>query len=428
MADLPNPSSADSGSLAATKLTLDVRLLQLAGLFVKLGVIGFGGPAAHIAMMQREVVEQRRWVDRQTFLDMIGAANLIPGPNSTELTMFIGRRYAGLPGLLVAGACFIAPAAILVTALAWAYVQWGTLPEVERPMQGIKAAVLAIIAIAIGQLGQTAIKSHRHLTITLIAAIAAYARWAPDLALLIGGALLGMIWLSRPGGLRFDQNRSRLWPWPLGLWAIRPRLASAVGEILTAPATQALMPAAIAAASWSQVGLYFLRLGFTLYGSGYVLMAFLQSGPVEQYHWITPPQLIDAIAIGQFTPGPLFTTATFIGYLSTSGSANDFSRGLGGAIAATVGIFLPGFVLVAILAPLLDRLRQWPWAARFLDAINLTSLALMVAVLVRLGQTTLTDWRSGLVTLLAFAAMILWQVNSAIIIAAAAMAGWLLFA
>lgn len=407
----------------------NVSLAALARLFLKLGTIGFGGPAAHIAMMEQEVVARRRWIDRQTFLDMIGAANLIPGPNSTELTMFIGRRLAGWPGLLIAGASFIAPAAIIVIVLAWAYLKWGTLPSLQNPLLGIKAAVLALIAMAIGKLAITAVKSHRHLTIALAAAVAAYARWAPDLAILIGGALLGMLWLSRPGGLSFSSPKGkpplRLMPAALLVGLSQRALAS--GPLLMAPATQAALPAAVAAATWSQVGFYFLKLGSTLYGSGYVLMAFLQSGPVEQFHWIGQQQLLDAIAVGQFTPGPLFTTATFIGYLATAGGSNDFPAGLQGALAATVGIFLPGFVLVALLAPVLDRLRRWPWAARFLDAVNLTSLALMAVVLVNLAMATLTDWRSGVVTVMAFAALILWQVNSALIIAGAALAGWLLW-
>jgi chromate transporter len=326
---------------------------ELARLFLKLGAVSFGGPAAHVAMMEDEVVRRRGWLTREAFLDYLGATNLIPGPNSTELAIHVGRARGGWPGLLVAGACFILPAALAVGAIAWGYVRWGRLPEVTGVLYGVKPVVIAVVLQAIWSLGRTALKSRGLAALALAAAVAA-ALGVHELVVLAAAAVVAA--LVRLGG------RGR------GLAA----LAAAV------------VPGAVGAqevGAWPLFAL-FARIGSVLFGSGYVLLAFLRADLVERLGWLTERQLLDAVAVGQVTPGPLFTTATFVGWLL---------GGVGGAVAATVGIFLPAFVFVALSGPLVPRLRRSPTAGAALDGINAASLALMGVVTAQLARAAVVD-------------------------------------
>jgi len=309
-------------------------------LFLKLGSIAFGGPAAHIAMMEDEVVRRRRWLSREEFLDLVGATQLIPGPNSTELAIHIGHRRAGFPGLVVAGVCFIVPAALIVTAIAWAYVRFGSLPQVAGALYGVKPVIVAVIVQALFRLSRSAIKTGLLAGIGLLA-LAASVLGINELAVIFGAGLLMAV-------LRSARSR--------------PPRAAAFG----------LMP----------LFLFFLKAGSVLFGSGYVLLVFLRADLVERWHWLTESQLLDAIAVGQITPGPVFTTATFIGYLL---------GGMRGALVATLGIFLPAFVFVALSGPLIPRLRRHPAAGAFLDGVIVASLALMAIVTWHLAHASLID-------------------------------------
>jgi chromate transporter len=330
-------------------------LRDLALLFLRLGATAFGGPPAHIALMEDEVVRRRGWLSREELLDLLGAANLVPGPNSTELAIHIGHRRAGLPGLLVAGACFILPAALLVSALAWAYVRFGSLPALQGVLRGVKPVVVAIVLQALIGFGRTAIRRPSGAAVA-VAAAAAAALGANELLVIAGGGLL-----------------------LLGERLIRDRSSLASLALLNAVDLGAALPAA-GAFSRGALFLVFLKIGSVLYGSGYVLLAFLRSELVVRLGWLSEAQLLDAVAVGQVTPGPLFTTATFVGYVLGGGV---------GAALATLGIFLPAFLFVAVSGPLVPRLRRSPLAAAFLDGVNLASLALMAVVTAQLGWATL---------------------------------------
>ncbi|WP_204102086.1 MULTISPECIES: chromate efflux transporter [Spirulina sp. CCY15215] len=347
--------------------TIKERSQELAQLFFKLGIIGFGGPAAHIAMMEEEVVERRQWLTREHFLDLVGATNLIPGPNSTEMAIHLGYSYGGVMGLAVAGFCFITPAVLITGILAWLYVSFGTLPKFSPLLYGIKPAVLAVIAGALWRLGRKAIKSRSLLSIAGLAIGLLLLGLNEVLALLIGG-IVGMLWLQ----LKSPPDR-------LAELAIASLNITVAGRTIAA-STEVTTPAL-----W-QLGLVFLKVGAILFGSGYVLIAFLEGELVGQ-GWLTQQQLLDAIAIGQFTPGPILSTATFIGYIIL---------GVPGAIAATLGIFLPSFLLVAILNPIVPLLRRSPWSAAFLDAVNASAVALMIVVTVRLAGTIFGQPHFGL--------------------------------
>jgi chromate transporter len=330
-------------------------LKELALLFLKLGSIAFGGPAAHVALMEDEVVHRRGWLTREEFLDLFGATHLIPGPNSTELAIHIGHRRGGWKGLLVAGSCFILPAMLIVTLLAWAYVRFGAMPEVERLLYGVKPVVLVIVLQALLKLGRTALKSWR---LGLVAAAAAglTAVGFNELLVLLGtGVALATARLGARAVSRGVGHRSLL---------LLPGL-------YCAPAATASAPFGLGA-----LFLFFLKVGSVLFGSGYVLLAFLRADLVDRWQWLTETQLLDAVAVGQVTPGPLFTTATFIGYLL---------GGLPGAIVATAGIFLPAFFFVAVSGPLVPRLRRSALAGAFLDGVNAASLALMAVVTLQLA-------------------------------------------
>jgi len=347
---------------------------ELARLFLRLGTTAFGGPAAHVAMMRQEVVDERKWMTDQEFLDLVGATNLIPGPNSTELAIHIGRERRGAAGLVVAGACFILPAALMVGALAWAYVRYGTLPAVEHVLYGIKPVIVAVIAQALWTLGRTAVRSI-WLRLLGAGALAATLLGLHELVVLAGAATLAAI-VAMARGAPPPSLPVAVIPWPL--FAV------------------------------------FLKIGSVLFGSGYVLLAFLRSDLVERLGWITETQLLDAIAVGQVTPGPVFTTATFIGYLVD---------GPAGAIAATLGIFLPAFVFVAISAPLLPRLRASRLARAILDGVNVASLALMAAVSYDVARASLIDVPTILLAALGGLLLIRFRLNAMWLVLLGALAG-----
>jgi chromate transporter len=356
-------------------------LAEVARLFLRLGATAFGGPAAHIAMMEDQVVRRRAWLTRDELLDLIAACNLIPGPNSTELAIHLGHRRAGWRGLVVAGACFIVPAAVLVGAIAWAYVRWGALPEVGAVLYGMKPVIIAIVALALVGLMRSAIKDV-WLGALALACVAGAALGSPELPLLGAAGVLAMA-------------------------RVRPRALAIVP----------IVPAAGAAAAPFSLGalfLVFLKIGAVLFGSGYVLLAFLRADLVEHRHWLTEPQLLDAIAVGQITPGPVFTTATFIGYLL---------GGAAGAALATVAIFLPAFVFVAISGPLVPRLRRSKAAGAFLDGVIVASLALMAVVAFELGRSALVDAPTIAIAAASALALARWKNSSLILLAGGAAIG-----
>jgi len=374
------------------------RVLQLAGLFAKLGTIGFGGPAVHIGLMEEEVVKRRAWMTRQEFLDLVGVTHLIPGPNSTEMAIHVGYRHAGWPGLIVAGLAFLIPATIISTLFAWSYVTYGSLPQVEPLLRGIKPVVLAIILAAMGRLARTALARWQLVVIGGGVAAAALAG-ADEIWAFLVGSLLGSLWLRA-----FDR--------PSG-----PAAAALLVGIAPGAGIAATTTAATAFSLW-KMALVFLKVGAVLYGGGYVLVAYLEGDLVSRYGWLTQAQLLDAIAVGQFTPGPIMCTATFVGYLL---------GGIPGAAVATLAIFLPSFLFVAAVNPLIPRLRASRWASRFLDAVNAASIGLMGAVLVTLGRNTLLDWRDWLLALTAAAVALRWKIAPAWLVVAGALAGWVLF-
>jgi chromate transporter len=383
------------------------RLGELSALFLKLGAISFGGPAAHIALLEAEVVRKRQWITKQQFLDMLGAANLIPGPTSTELAINIGFVRAGWAGLCVAGLSFILPAALITGAFAWAYVRFGSLPQASSVLAGIKSAVVAVIAIAIWRLGKTAVKN-AGLALWGALALAGFFFGLNPLIILFGGGILGML-ATRASSLR---GAGALFVPTLVSSRTLPKM-TAIAMASFAAGTAVVRP------SITQIALFFLKVGAVLYGGGYVLLAFLEQGLVQQHAWLTRQQLLDAIAIGQFTPGPVLSTATFIGYLL---------GGVPGAAVATVGIFLPSFVYVALLAPVLFRLRQSAWISAFLDSVNVCAIALMAGVTFRLGADALRVWSSWIIALVSLGVLLRWKISPAWVVLGGGIAGLLLVA
>jgi len=378
-------------------MPLRSRLLELAVVFLRLGAIGFGGPAAHIALMEGELVRKRRWLTPEAFLDLVGAVNLIPGPNSTEVAIHIGRLRAGFPGLVVAGVAFILPAFCTVLAIAWAYQRVGRLPETAALLHGIKPVVLVIIVHALVGLARTAVKNIRW-AVAGAAAFAANLIWPLDevFILLAIGAGAGLVaWRTS------RDNRS------VSLAAVPP-LALAIAPL--AQAGGAAAPIAL-----SSLFLVFLKVGSLLFGSGYVLLAFLRADLVERLGWLTNAQLLDALAVGQVTPGPLFTTATFIGYTLA---------GLSGAVVATVAIFLPAFVFVAISGPIVSIVRRFPIAAAVLDGVNVGSLALMAAVTVTLARDALSDPMAFTIAAATAILLFRFRTDPTLLIAAGGLVGW----
>lgn len=371
------------------------RLWELAALFLKLGATAFGGPAVHIALLENEVVRRRQWLTHAEFLDLLGATNLIPGPNSTELAIHIGLRRAGAWGLIVAGVCFVVPAFLIVLACAWFYTRYARLPQVAGVFYGVKPVVLAIVVQALCRLAPSAIRS-RLLAAVAVAACAASLAGVHELLLLLIAGLLVAALRRRPHAASTDGGAT--------LNAVVPMFPLAV-------------LATIAAAGSFSIGklfLVFLKIGAVLYGSGYVLLAFLRADLVERSGWMTESQLLDAIAVGQITPGPLFTTATFIGYVLA---------GPPGACLATLGIFLPSFVFVALSAPLVPKIRKSVLAGAFLDGVNAASLALMAAVTIQLLGAALVDWPTLAIGLAGAAAMLLWKPNPIWLILGAGLVG-----
>lgn len=365
-------------------------LREVAGLFLKLGFIGFGGPAAHIAMMEREVVQKRKWFTRAYFLDLVGATNLIPGPNSTEMAMHCGLERAGWKGLVVAGICFIFPAVLITGLIAWAYQQYGQLPAVIPFIYGIKPAIIAVVVSLVISLGKKAFSSLPLIVIGMLVTVLALLGWH-EVLLLFGAGFCGILlsYLDKTG-------RPAAGFFPLILLQIPTTLHSGF--------------------DW-KVFWTFLKTGAILYGSGYVLFAFLDAELVA-HQLLTKQQLTDAIAVGQITPGPVFSSATFIGW-QLSGSS--------GALAATIGIFLPSFLFVGLLNPLIPRLRRSTAMSAFLDTVNAASIALILAICVEMGKTVITDWRAILIALLGFAVTFRWPtINSAFIVLGGAFAGYLL--
>ena len=380
--------------------TRKTSLSDIALLFLRLGTTAFGGPAAHIAMMEDEVVRRRRWLTRDEFLDYLGATNLIPGPNSTELAIHIGHARAGWPGLVVAGVSFIAPATLIVAAIAWAYVEYGALPEVNGILYGVKPVVIAIVAQALWGLGRSAVKTPGLAVLAGAAVVVAAAGMHELVVLLAAGSACALVQaISRPS------RSSTMTAWAVGAGA------STGSVVLTTVST-----GAAAAAPFGLWTLFLVcaKICAVLFGSGYVLFAFLRADFVQRLGWLTEPQLLDAIAVGQVTPGPVLTTVTFIGYVL---------GGPAGAAAATLGIFLPAFVFVALSGPLVPRLRRSPTASAVLDGVNVASLALMAVVSWQLGRAALVDRFTAVLAGIALFALVRYRVNSAWLIGAAGTIG-----
>jgi chromate transporter len=347
-------------------------------------------------MMEDEVVRRRRWLTRDEFLDLLGASNLIPGPNSTELAIHIGHRQAGWPGLLVAGVSFIVPAVLIVGAFAWAYVRYGSLPEVAGVLYGVKPVIIAIVLQALWSLGRTAIKTKFLAFVAAAAVVLTFLRVHELLVLFGGGVIVG---LARIIARQIGSSRNLISFSPVAL--------------LLQAGTATAAPFAL----WP-LFLFFLKVGAVLYGSGYVLLAFIRADLVERWHWLTEPQLLDAIAVGQVTPGPVFTTATFIGYVL---------GGTQGALVATVGIFLPAFFFVAVSGPLVPRIRKSPVAGAFLDGVNAAALALMLVVTYELSRAALVDLKTIILALVSAVILFRFRVNSAWLVLGGAIAGLLLY-
>lgn len=366
------------------------QLSELAKLFLKLGVIGFGGPAVHIAMMQDEVVKKKAWMSDEHFLDPVGATNLIPGPNSTEMTMHIGHERGGWKGLVVAGCCFILPAVIITAIFAWLYKKYGQLPQVQPFVYGIKPAIIAIVVWLMISLGRKALKSVELGIIGVLSAVAVLAGMN-EIFVLFGAGLIGVV-----------------------MHLIKKQRTQAYG----------LFPFVLLQIAGSNINLsnpklfwIFLKIGSILYGSGYVLFAFLDAELVAK-GLLTKQQLVDSIAVGQFTPGPVFSSATFIGWQI---------GGVAGAVAATVGIFLPSFLFVALLNPLIPRLRKSAVMSSFLDTVNIVSVAIILSVLIEIGQVTLLDWRTIIIAVISFALTYTFRkLNTAFIIFGGAILGYFL--
>jgi chromate transporter len=385
--------------LTNTPTKAPVSLSELALVFLKLGIIAFGGPAAHIALMEDEFVRKRHWITEEDFLDRLAAANLIPGPSSTEVAIFIGHSLRGWPGLIVAGCCFIFPAAVLVTLIAAAYVRFGALPQVEGILRAIKPAVIAIIIQALWSLAKTASKTTTIVLIGLLSTVLNFVGVGPLVVVVFAGASSGAIWWVRKG------RRN-----PIALCWIG--LSNAF-----LPATNGA--AAISGAAPISLGrlfLSFLKIGSVVFGSGYVLLSFLRAEFVDHLHWLTEKQLIDSVAVGQFTPGPVFTTATFIGYVL---------GGLRGAVLATLGIFAPGFILVAASGPLIPKIRRSPMAGAILDGVVIGSLALMAVVAWQLGKASVTDWLTLSILVVSIISIFRVRLNSAWVVLGAAIVGWI---
>lgn len=355
-----------------------VPLGELALFFLRLGTTAFGGPAAHVAIMEDELVRRRQWLSREKFLDLLGASNLIPGPSSSELAIHIGYLCAGWRGLLIAGTCFILPAALMVAGIGWLYVRFGRLPATAGVLYGIKPVVIGVVLQALWSLGRTAVKTTFLGFVAVFALVLSVFGLHPLLLLLLAGGVACLPALRT--------SRVSL--------SVLPFATIGGGGILATTASFSLV----------SLFLVFLKLGATVFGSGYVLLAFLRADLVTHRGWLTDAQLVDAVAVGQVTPGPVFTTATFIGFVL---------GGIRGAVLSTVGIFLPAFLLVAVSGPLVPRIRKSKPAGAFLDGVNVASLALMAAVTWQLGRASLVDTLTVLLAVASLIALLRFRVNSA---------------
>jgi chromate transporter len=387
------------------------RVLEVAALFTRLGFTAFGGPAAHVAMMEQEVVVRRRWLDRQQFLDAFAAVNFIPGPNSTELAIYLGSVRAGFAGLLAAGFCFIVPAVLIILPIAWAYVHYGQVVQVRGMMAGVNAAVVAIIAAACARFAKTAVRNSFESCVAAGAFVAA----------------LGLLRFSRAQGDLLVMGVA------LAAGIIRHAIARRQMPGLMLPILAAPLPASSAAVAAGSGGLFqlaglFLKIGATLFGSGYVLVSYLQNSVVDKYHWMNRDQLLNAISVGQFTPGPLLTTATFIGYIRGWQIFGSTGGAIAGAVVATAAIFAPAFVAIAMLGRFLPRLRQSRWARAALDAVNAAVVSLIAVAALRLGAATFAvpGWRLGVIAavfLVSLLALLRFNVNATWTILLGAAAG-----
>ncbi|EFK33946.1 MULTISPECIES: chromate efflux transporter [Bacteroidota] len=368
----------------------DIQIKEIAKLFLKLGFIGFGGPAAHIAMMQQEVVVKRKWMSEQHFLDLLGATNLIPGPNSTEMAIHIGYDKGGWKGLIFAGLCFILPAVFITGIFAWLYQQYGQLPEVQPFIYGIKPAIIAIIIGAVFPLAKKSVKS-TFLAVVGILVLVLSLFGISEIYLMFGAGLLAM-------ALYYLQDTKN---------TLQSFIPLAFLQIAQSP----LLSETNTKLFW-----IFLKIGAILYGSGYVLFAFLDTELVAT-GLLTRQQLMDAIAVGQFTPGPVFSSVTFIGYQI---------NGLSGAVISTIAIFLPSFILVALLNPLMKKMRQSKGLSIFLDAVNVASVAIIAAICLTMGKETITDWRTILIAMISAIVVFKFKkINSAFVVIGGALLGYL---
>ena len=379
-----------------------VSLWTLATAFLKLGTIAFGGPAAHIALMEEEFVRRRQWLTHQEFLDRLGAANLIPGPSSTEMAIYIGYTKRGWPGLVVAGCCFILPAAILVCAIAAAYVRYGAMPRAGGILYALKPVVIAVVLQAFWKLARSAVKTVWLGALGVVAAALCFFQIDSLLVLAGAGLLSGLPVLLRGARPKSATTASML------AW-LKPQSFKPQAFLVAGAAAGLAAPFSL----W-RLFLTFLKIGSVLFGSGYVLLAFLRSDFVLGLHWLTEKQLLDAVAVGQVTPGPVFTTATFIGYLV---------GGVRGAAVATIAIFLPGFLLVAVSGPLIPRIRRSPLAGAILDGVIVASLALMGVVTWQLGRAALVDPFAIAIAVVSAVLLFRFQINAAWLILGAAIVG-----
>ena len=381
-------------------------LAELALFFLRLGFTAFGGPAAHIAMMEDELVRRRKWLSREKFLDLLGASSLIPGPSSSELAIHIGYLRGGWAGLVVGGCCFILPAAILVGIIAWAYVRFGKLPAAAAVLYGVKPVVIAVIVQALWGLGRTAVKTK---LLGIVGALCVgLSALQLNLVLILFGAGTTVALLHSLLRRRSRKEMAVRMVFASSLRAARVGLGRIFPWMTAAAAGVAVVPG-----MWL-LFLVFLRIGSIVFGSGYVLLAFLRADLVAHHGWLTDSQLVDAVAIGQVTPGPVFTTATFIGYLL---------RGPVGALVATIGIFLPAFVLVAASGPLIPLIRRSSTAGAFLDGVNVASLALMAVVSYQLSRSAIVDWVTIVLAIASAVLLLRFRTNSAWLVFSGAIIG-----
>lgn len=394
------------GSSAAS---LRTRLGELARLFLKLGFTAFGGPAAHVALMEDEVVKRRGWMTRERFLDLLAAVNFIPGPNSTELAIHVGLVRAGYLGMLVAGVCFIVPAVLIILPIGWFYVRYGQVPAVGGPLLGIRAVMLAVVVAALVRFARSGLKDRFTIGLAVVTAALAWAghryRVAQyELILLMVAATAGLVWQGGRKAVRGGESRSRVLP--------------------------LVLPAAAAGGAWAMgklpaLLLFFLKVGATLFGTGYVLVSYLQAGLVERHQFMTQAQLTDAVAVGQVTPGPLLTTATFIGYvLGFQWSGGSHARAAVAAALCTVAIFLPSFAFVPVVAPVFERLRRSAAAASALDAINAAVIALLAVTSMQLAGQAVGIVYGAVLAAAALVIMLVWDVNATWLMLAGAGIGW----